>query len=222
MIFDQLANSRCAVDMRHDLKQEVGSEERSFDSREIGRTMLVAHGARCYAHRAVIQRAHQRVDFGTKRRVGKLLGKSPELPSAGDRRVIIEKHAVAVTALATTERNRDDLAAFGVVPKASRIRHADELELDQRLLEFQRLRHESVQFFGIGTIGDDEIFAMDKAVRTDRIGWARQRHCEGPPPYLAFSNSSLAKATAIEVPSSHVAMLSFPKEVADLIIKAAE
>jgi hypothetical protein len=31
-----------------------------------------------------------------------------------------------------------------------------------------------------------------------------------------------AKATAIEVPSSHVAMLSFPKEVADLIIKAAE
>jgi hypothetical protein len=28
--------------------------------------------------------------------------------------------------------------------------------------------------------------------------------------------------TAIEVPSSHVAMLSFPKEVAELIIKAAE
>jgi hypothetical protein len=31
-----------------------------------------------------------------------------------------------------------------------------------------------------------------------------------------------AKAAAIEVPSSHVAMLSFPKEVAELIIKAAE
>jgi hypothetical protein len=30
------------------------------------------------------------------------------------------------------------------------------------------------------------------------------------------------KATAIEVPSSHVAMLPFPKEVAELIIKAAE
>jgi hypothetical protein len=30
------------------------------------------------------------------------------------------------------------------------------------------------------------------------------------------------QATAIEVPSSHVAMLSFPKEVAELIIKAAE
>jgi len=31
-----------------------------------------------------------------------------------------------------------------------------------------------------------------------------------------------AKATAKEVPSSHVAMLSFPKEVAELIITAAD
>jgi hypothetical protein len=31
-----------------------------------------------------------------------------------------------------------------------------------------------------------------------------------------------AKATAIEVPSSHVAMLSFPKEVAELIITSAD
>jgi pimeloyl-ACP methyl ester carboxylesterase len=34
--------------------------------------------------------------------------------------------------------------------------------------------------------------------------------------------AELAKATAIELPSSHVAMLSHPKEVAELIVKAAE
>ncbi|QKC85586.1 alpha/beta hydrolase [Mesorhizobium sp. NZP2077] len=42
------------------------------------------------------------------------------------------------------------------------------------------------------------------------------------PPQMERDQVKAAKATAIEVPSSHVAMLSFPKEVADLIIKAAE
>jgi pimeloyl-ACP methyl ester carboxylesterase len=42
------------------------------------------------------------------------------------------------------------------------------------------------------------------------------------PPQMESDQVKAAKATAIEVPSSHVAMLSHPKEVAELIIKAAE
>ncbi|WP_316205118.1 MULTISPECIES: alpha/beta hydrolase [unclassified Bradyrhizobium] len=42
------------------------------------------------------------------------------------------------------------------------------------------------------------------------------------PPQMERDQVKAAKATAIELPSSHVAMLSFPKEVADLIIRAAE
>jgi len=42
------------------------------------------------------------------------------------------------------------------------------------------------------------------------------------PPQMEKDQVKAAKATAIEVPSSHVAMLSFPKEVAELIVKAAE
>jgi pimeloyl-ACP methyl ester carboxylesterase len=42
------------------------------------------------------------------------------------------------------------------------------------------------------------------------------------PPQMEKDQVKAANATAIEVPSSHVAMLSFPKKVADLIIKAAE
>jgi pimeloyl-ACP methyl ester carboxylesterase len=42
------------------------------------------------------------------------------------------------------------------------------------------------------------------------------------PPQMEKDQVKAANATAIEVPSSHVAMLSFPKEVAELIIKAAE
>lgn len=41
-------------------------------------------------------------------------------------------------------------------------------------------------------------------------------------PQLQKHQVETAKATAIELPSSHVAMLSHPREVADLIIKAAE
>jgi pimeloyl-ACP methyl ester carboxylesterase len=42
------------------------------------------------------------------------------------------------------------------------------------------------------------------------------------PPQMESDQAKAAKATKIELPSSHVAMLSFPKEVAELIIKAAE
>jgi pimeloyl-ACP methyl ester carboxylesterase len=42
------------------------------------------------------------------------------------------------------------------------------------------------------------------------------------PPQMEKDQVKAANATAIEVPSSHVAMLSYPKEVADLILKAAK
>jgi pimeloyl-ACP methyl ester carboxylesterase len=42
------------------------------------------------------------------------------------------------------------------------------------------------------------------------------------PPQMEMDQVKAARATAIEVPSGHVAMLSFPKEVAELIIRAAE
>jgi pimeloyl-ACP methyl ester carboxylesterase len=41
-------------------------------------------------------------------------------------------------------------------------------------------------------------------------------------PQLQKHQVEAAKATAIELPSSHVAMLSHPKEVSELIVKAAE
>jgi pimeloyl-ACP methyl ester carboxylesterase len=41
-------------------------------------------------------------------------------------------------------------------------------------------------------------------------------------PQLQKHQAEAAKATAIELPSGHVAMLAHPKEVAELIIKAAE
>ena len=56
--------------------------------------------------------------------------------------MVVQEHAVGVAALAAAEGNGDDLPALGIVAKAGGIRHADEFELDQRLLEFERLRND--------------------------------------------------------------------------------
>ena len=42
------------------------------------------------------------------------------------------------------------------------------------------------------------------------------------PPQMEKDQVKAANAKSIEVPSSHVAMLAFPREVASLILKAAE
>ena len=53
-----------------------------------------SHGARGDPHGGVIQCADQRIDFVMQRRFSELLWKAPELAAAGDRRMIVEKHAV--------------------------------------------------------------------------------------------------------------------------------
>src|SRR4029450_9366036 len=104
-----------------------------------------------------------------------------------------EKHAVTLAALVAAERDRDDLPAFGVVAEAGRVRHTDELKLDQRFVELEWRGDNSVQFFRVGTVRDDEIFTMDKAGRANWIVRARQRHREGPLPHLTFRDSNLAR-----------------------------
>jgi hypothetical protein len=71
-----------------------------------------------------------------------LLRKAPDLTPAGDRRLIIQEHAVRVAALPAAQRDGDYLAAFGIVAEARRIRHADEFVFDDRLVNLERLRHE--------------------------------------------------------------------------------
>ena len=61
------------------------------------------------------------------------------------------------------EGHRDHLARFGVVAEAGRIRHADELVLDDRVGDLQRLGHDGAQRIHVGAIGDDQEFAVDES-----------------------------------------------------------
>jgi len=100
--------------------------------------------------------------------------------------MIVEKHAMRVTAFAALEAHRDDLTALGIVAETGRIRHADEFEFDQRLLDLQRLGDQLAQFLRIGSVSDDKEFPIDETVRPDRIGRTRQRHGKSPRPHITF------------------------------------
>ena len=75
--------------------------------------------------------------------------------------------------------DRNDLARLGVVAEAGRVRHADELVLDDRLVERQRLRNDGFESRLVGPVRDDQIFAVDEAIGSGRKRRARQRHREG-------------------------------------------
>ena len=77
--------------------------------------------------------------------------------------------------------HRNYLSGLGVVSKAGRIRHANELVFDDRLVDLQRLRHHAPEGDRVRPVGDCEELPIDEPVGTRWIGWIRQRHRERVP-----------------------------------------
>src|SRR5260221_1698647 len=101
--------------MRDDLEQEVGGRQRGFDRGKVGLFVLVAHRANGNPQWTIVERADESVDFCLESGFSELLGKAPELATARDWGMIVEKHAVGVATLAAFERNGNDLSALCVV-----------------------------------------------------------------------------------------------------------
>ena len=146
--------------------------------------MLEAHRADGDAHAAIVERADQRVAVHAQSRLGVFLGEAPQLAAAIDRRSVIEEHRQRVVALFAFELHRHDLARFGVIAEPGRIRHANELVFDDRLVEGERLGDHRVERVAVGPVGDDEIFAIDEAVGSRRESGTGQRHGEGAFPHV--------------------------------------
>ena len=138
--------------------------------------MLKAHGGRGDAHGTIVERSDQCILVDAQGRLGVFLGEAPQLAAAIDRRAIIEEHGVTVAALLAFEFHRDDLAKLRVVAEARRVRHADKLVFDERLVNSERLRNHRFECSRIGSVGDDEILASDEAIRPRRKSGAGQRH----------------------------------------------
>src|SRR5262245_24741686 len=190
-ILDQLADARAAVDMRDDLQQEIRRGERRLGRRKIGLFVLVSHRRGRDPHRTIIQGADQHVDLRAQAGIGQLLRKAPQLAPARDRRLVVQEHAVGVAAPLAPERHGDHLAGFRVVAEAGRVRHADELILDQRLGDLERLGHDGAQPLGIGPVGDDQKLAVDESIRPAREGWTGKRHREGVRENVGFFHEAL-------------------------------
>src|SRR5262249_59831180 len=88
IIFDELADSRGAVDVRNDLEQKVGGRERSAHRVEVRGFVFVPHAGGGDADRAVVEGADHLIDLDVQRRIGELFGKAPKLAAARGRRFV--------------------------------------------------------------------------------------------------------------------------------------
>src|SRR6516164_4131816 len=175
VITHQLADPRCAVDMRDDLDHEIRPGERLYERRRVDFAMLETHRRGDAEDRAVVQGAHHHVAFVRNLRARQLLWEAPDLAPAGDWRVVVEIHGVDVAAFLghavfRLEAHRNHLARLGVVAKARRIRHADEFVGDSVAGDFQRLRHHLAQPVGVGAVGDDHELTVVESIGTRWIG----------------------------------------------------
>src|SRR5262249_25978987 len=121
----------------------------------------------------------------------KFFGKSPKLASPRNRRMVVEEHAVRVTTLAALEGDGNDLSALRVIAETSRIRHADKFIFDQRLVHLQRFRDDLAKLLRIGSIGNDQILAINEAVRANRIRRVRDGHRKSSAANLIFFHRGL-------------------------------
>src|ERR1700744_3069308 len=138
--------------------------------------MLESHRSFGHSNLPVVERTDQGVDFGSQNGTRQLLGETPQLTTPCDRWVVIQVHRMHIRAVLAAKTHRDHLARFGVVTEARRIGHANELVLHERILDFQRLRHDRTQRIKVGTVGDDKELAVDEAIGAGREGRARKRH----------------------------------------------
>ena len=175
-IVDELADARASVDVRNDLQEVVRLRESLRDRLQVDRLVLVAHARRHHAQRPVVERADERVLVDGQARLGVLLREAPQLAAAVDGRTIVQEHGVAVAAFLALELHGYDLSGLGVVAEPGRIRHADELVLDDRLVERKRLRHHRLERLPVRPVGDDEELAIDEPIGARRESRARQRH----------------------------------------------
>src|SRR3546814_1430445 len=93
--------------MRDNLQQVVRRAQPPGLVGGIEGAVLVAHGAGGDAHGAIVQRADQRVGLDRQRRLRKLLWEAPDLPAAGNRRMVVEEHLVCVAADFAIERSEE-------------------------------------------------------------------------------------------------------------------
>src|SRR6516162_2464757 len=162
IVANQLANARRAVDMGNDLQQKTRLVERLCDDGSIELAVFVAHRAGRNADASVIQRADEGVPIDFQTGPCELLWKAPEFTSAGNRRVVVQKHGVDIAAYLSAQSDRNHLTRLRVIAKTGTVRHADEFVLDDRLCHLERLGNKALQSIDIGPIADDHVFPVDE------------------------------------------------------------
>src|SRR5262249_16798045 len=145
IVANELADPRRAVDVWDDLQEESRLVERPHDRSSIELAVLEAHRASRDPDGSVVQCSDQGVAIDLQIRARQLFRKAPQLASAGNRRMIVQKHEVDIAAHVTANSYRDHLTGLGVVAEPRAVRHADELVLDGRLDHLEGLGDDALQ-----------------------------------------------------------------------------
>src|SRR5450830_1276093 len=183
-VADQFADACASIDMRNDLEQEVGCQHASTNRFKVQCSVLVAHGGGGYAHRAIVQRAYQRVFLHNQCRCSQFFGEAPELASASDGCFVVEVHGMHIATSLSLKGHWNDLPGLGVVAKARGVGHAYELVFDDGFGHLQWLRNNSPQRLQIGPVGDDQKFPIDETVGAGRKGRIGQGYGKGGASYF--------------------------------------
>jgi hypothetical protein len=178
VVSHQLADARSPVHMGDDLERVVRLGERTADGLDVESAMLVAHRGGRHAHAAVVKGTDKRVLVDRERGTRELFGKTSQLTPTGDRRLVVQGHGMHLGTTPSAEMHRNHLTRLGVVAEPRGVGHADELVLDDRLVDLQRLRDHGPQRVVAGAVRHDEILALDEALQPRRKRGARHRHSE--------------------------------------------
>jgi hypothetical protein len=101
---------------------------------------------------------------------------------------------MSVATLPAAEGNRDDLAAFGIIPKTCGVRHPNEFIFYERLLliDLERFWDDLAKSGRVGPVGNDHILAIDETVWPRRVSGARQWHRKGALAHVKFSHDAIS------------------------------
>ena len=174
----QLANAWCQIRVRNNLEQIVRRRHQLFGFYVgIHRRVLKAQRAISHADRTVIQRTHERITFNRELWLRQLFREAPEFATTRGWCFVIQIQIVAVAGGFTILiDDGQDLAAFRVIAKTGRVRHADKFVIDDRVLERQRFWHSLAESFRIRAVADDQKLTIKHLVRALGKSRAQVRH----------------------------------------------
>src|SRR5271168_2645224 len=134
-----------------------------------------------------------------------LLRVATDLPTAEDRRDVVDVQAEVVIDLLAVVLDDRYLPTLVVGAKPGAVGHVDDLESHDWVAHHQRLRYDGAQSISIGAVRDTHVLSIDEAIRGHGVGWRVQWSCQ---PLQRVDLGAVVRRTVFDC-ERHANMLAF-------------